>query len=153
MGAPGRPGAPAFLFGYTLGTQAVRKASVPGAEVVEMTEHPSFSAHVAKESIAAVVRTADQLIVGQVHARPSKRLKDEMNHVSDRFIAITDARVYDSSGSRLLFETAFILVSNAHIVSIAPVSAVTMFGEVPWASDALAGDPATLKPRPIDRVS
>ena len=118
-----------------------------------MNEHPSCSAHVAKESIAAVVRTADQLIVGQVHARPQKRLKDEMNHVSDRFMAITDARVYDAGGNRLLFETGFILVSNAHIVSIAPVSAVTQFGEVTWATSALSGDPSTLTPRAIDRVS
>jgi hypothetical protein len=118
-----------------------------------MNEHPAFSAHVAKESIAAVVRTADQLIVGQLHARPQKRLKDEMNHVSDRFIAITDARVFDAAGTRLLFETGFILVSNAHIVSIAPVSAVSQFGDVTWASSALAVDPAALKPRPVDRVS
>jgi len=97
-----------------------------------MDEKSLFSPHVAKESIAAVIRTPDQLIVAQLHARPQKRLKDEMNHVSDRFIALTDARVYDSGGARLLCEAAFMLLSNAHIVSITPVSAIERCGDGEW---------------------
>ena len=145
--------APASCLRGTLQGSDGQDGAPHGASGVDMNEHPSFSAHVAKESIAAVVRTADQLIVGQLHARPQKRLKDEMNHVSDRFIAITDARVYDGGGTRLLYETAFILISNAHIVSIAPISAVSQFGDVSWASSALAGDAAALEPRAIDRAS
>lgn len=119
-----------------------------------MSEHPAFAAaHVAKDSIAAVIRTADQLIVGQLHARPQKRLKDEMNHLNDRFIAITDVRVYDAGGSRLIFETGFMLVSNAHIVSIAPLSSMTQFGDAAWATTALTGDPTALRPRAVDSAS
>ena len=45
------------------------------------------------------------------------------------------------------------LVSNAHIVSIAPLSSVTQFGDAPWAAAALSGDPRGLQPRAVDRVS
>jgi hypothetical protein len=119
-----------------------------------MPDPTPVAARIATETIAAVVRTPDQLIVGQLHARPKKRLKDEMNHVSDRFIAVTAARVYDASGTRMLYETSFLLLSNAHIVSITPMSAVTRFGEVEWASALLDGTPApaVLLPGARDRV-
>jgi hypothetical protein len=112
------------------------RATLPGSKIPGVRAMDDkgtlFTSHVAKESIGAIVRTADQLIVGQIHARPQKRLKDEMNHLSDKFIAITDARVYDAAGTSLLYETAFMLVSNAHIVSLTPLSAVAQFGDSIW---------------------
>ncbi len=98
-----------------------------------------FTNHVTKESIAVLLRTPDQLIVGQLHARPQKRLKDEMNHVSDRFVALTAARVYDAAGTRMLYEASFVLLSNAHIVSITPLSAVEQFGDAEWGRRLVAG--------------
>ena len=77
------------------------------------------------------MQTGDQLIVGRLHAEPGKRLKDEMNHSSTRFIAITDARVYDASGRQLLYKTDFVLVANSHIVSVTPRQSVTS-GQAPW---------------------
>ena len=94
-----------------------------------------------------MIRTADQLVVGQLHSHPQKRLKDEMNHVSDRFIAVTAARVYDAAGSRLLYETSFLLLSNAHLVSVTPVSAVTEMGDAAWGA-AVMEQVAALRPRP-----
>ena len=86
------------------------------------------------DRIEALVRTSDQLIVGRLHAEPGKRLKDEMNHSSTRFIAITDARVYDAAGRELLYKTDFVLVANSHIVSVTPRQSITA-GQAPW-SDA-----------------
>ena len=86
------------------------------------------------DRIEALVRTADQLIVGRLHAEPGKRLKDEMNHSSTRFIAITDARVYDSAGHALLYKTDFVLVANSHIVSVTPRQSVTA-GQPPWSDE------------------
>ena len=86
------------------------------------------------DRIEALVRTGDQLIVGRVHAEPGKRLKDEMNHSSTRFIAITDARVYDAAGRELLYKADFLLVANSHIVSVTPRQSITA-GQAPW-SDA-----------------
>jgi uncharacterized protein DUF6812 len=84
------------------------------------------------ERIEALIRTADQqFILGKVHSQPGKRLKDEMNSDSSRFIAITDARVYDATGGHLLYETSFLLLANDHIVSVTPRSSVTG-GELPW---------------------
>jgi hypothetical protein len=83
------------------------------------------------ERIEAVIRTGDQLIVGRLHAEPGKRLKDEMNHTSTRFIAITDARVYDAAGRALLYESDFLLLANDHIVSVTPRDSVTG-GQAPW---------------------
>jgi hypothetical protein len=83
------------------------------------------------ERIEAVIRTGDQLIVGRLHAEPGKRLKDEMNHTSTRFIAITDARVYDAGGRVLLYQSDFLLLANDHIVSVTPRDSVTA-GQAPW---------------------
>jgi hypothetical protein len=94
-------------------------------------DEPRRPLHVPTERIEAVVRTGDQLIVGRLHAEPGKRLKDEMNHNSTRFIAITDARVYDAAGRELLYRTDFLLVANGHIVSVTPRQSVTG-GHAPW---------------------
>jgi len=83
------------------------------------------------ERIEAVIRTGDQLIVGRLHAEPGKRLKDEMNHISTRFIAITEARVYDAAGVELLYQADFLLLANDHIVSVTPRQSVTS-GRAPW---------------------
>jgi hypothetical protein len=83
------------------------------------------------ERIEAAIRTGDQLIVGRLHAEPGNRLKDEMNHNSSRFIAVTDARVYDAAGLELLYKTDFLLLANGHIVSVTPLQSVTG-GRTPW---------------------
>ena len=83
------------------------------------------------ERIEAAIRTGDQLIVGRLHAEPGKRLKDEMNHISTRFIATTEARVYDAAGLELLYQADFPLLANEHIVSVTPRQSVTS-GGAPW---------------------
>ena len=86
------------------------------------------------DRIEALVRVGDQLIVGHIHSEPGKRLKDEMNHSSTRFIAITDARVYDATGRELLYQTDVVLVANGHIVSVTPLKSVTS-GQAPWSEE------------------
>ena len=73
---------------------------------------------------AVAIRTPDQLLVGFMHARPQKRLKDELNGNSDHFVAVTSARVYDGAGSRLLYESSVVLLDSGSIVSVTPISAV-----------------------------
>jgi len=82
------------------------------------------------DRIEAIVRTTVQVVVGRLHAEPGKRLKDEMNHTSTRFIAVTEARVYDPAGA-LLYETDFVLLANEQIVSITPWTSITT-GSPPW---------------------
>src|SRR5687767_2344141 len=76
------------------------------------------------ETVAVAVRTADQLLVGFLHARPQKRLKDELNGNSEHFVALTSARVYDGAGSRLLYESSVVLLDGGSIVSVTPLNAV-----------------------------
>ena len=74
--------------------------------------------------MAVAVRMPDQLLVGFLHARPQKRLKDELNGNSDHFLALTSARVYDGAGSRLLYESSVVLLDSGSIVSVSPISAI-----------------------------
>jgi hypothetical protein len=104
------------------------------AIIAAVTEAPR-PLRVPTDRIEALVRAGDQLIVGRLHCQPGKRLKDEMNSDKTRFIAVTDARVYDAAGRQLLYETSFLLLANDHIVSVTPRQSVTA-GESPWVEAA-----------------
>lgn len=86
----------------------------------------------AKETMPVVVRAGDQLIVGELHVMPNKRLKDELNITKDAYIALTDARVYGADGTRLLFAAAVVMVSMSQIVCVAPLSAIKEPWDVAW---------------------
>ena len=90
------------------------------------------------DRIAAAIRTDREVIVGRLHAEPGKRLKDEMNHISTRFIAVTEARVYDVGGQDLLSATDFLLIANDRIITVTPLDSITS-GRAPWHG---GGDPA-----------
>src|SRR5688572_30495761 len=103
------------------------------------TQRPLY---VPTETVAVAIRTADQLLVGFMHARPQKRLKDELNGNSDHFVAVTGARVYDGAGTRLLYESSVVLLDSASIVTVTPISAVSP-RESAWAKLLVApADPA-----------
>lgn len=59
-----------------------------------------FTEVVSKEPVAVIIQTSLNRIEGAIHARPGERLKDELNH-QDRFVAITDAVIYDLSGQEV----------------------------------------------------
>ncbi len=91
-----------------------------------------FTARVSKEPTITVIRTIDQLIVGDVYTRPDQRLKDELNSDRERFLAVTDASVYDVTGQELLFKSSFLLVSYEHIVFLSPVDAISEQHRLTW---------------------
>ena len=95
----------------------------------------------AMEMMSVVVRAGNQLVVGELHVMPNKRLKDELNITKDAFIALTDARVYEAEGTQLLFAAAVVMVSMSQIVCVAPLNAVKEPWDVAWL-------PAALRPRP-----
>jgi hypothetical protein len=105
------------------------------------TQRPLF---VPTETCPVAVRTADQLLVGNLHARPQKRLKDELNGNSEHFLALTAARVYDGEGSRLLYESSVVLLDSASIVSVTPLSAIgptpAAWSKILEVTDSPAGD-------------
>jgi hypothetical protein len=96
-----------------------------------------FSQRVAKESVAALIRTTDHLIVGYVYIRPDYRLKDELNSDAGRMIAVTEARVYNEEGTKFLFATGLLLLSYNHVLFLSPLDAVSATDGALWAEDLM----------------
>lgn len=80
-----------------------------------------FTPHVNKEPVRALVQTADQLLVGTLYTHVEKRLKDDLNTSSERFLALTDVQVYTKDAGRLLYVSSLVLVGYTHIVAISPL--------------------------------
>jgi hypothetical protein len=91
-----------------------------------------FTPRVAKDTLPALIRTADQVIVGHVYVRPEKRLKDDLNEDTSRFLPITDARVYDAVSETLIYHSSFLLVAYQHIIMLSPLDALENIRPVPW---------------------
>lgn len=92
-----------------------------------------YTPRVAKDTLPALIRTADQVIVGHVYVRPEKRIKDDLSEDTSRFLPVTDARVYDATSETLLYHSAFLLVAYQHIVMLSPLDALAEVRAVPWA--------------------
>jgi len=93
-----------------------------------------YTPRVPKDTLPAFVRTVDQIIVGQVYIRPDKRLKDDLNEDTSRFLPITDARVYDAGSEKLLYHSSFLLIAYSHIILISPLDALADIRPTPWQS-------------------
>lgn len=91
-----------------------------------------FTARIAKNSVAAFVRTLDQVVVGYVHIRPDRRLKDDLSDDPSRFLPVTNAQVYDTTGKTLLFESSFLLIAYHHIIMISPLEAMDAGQRAAW---------------------
>ena len=91
-----------------------------------------YTPRVAKDTLPALVRTHDQVIVGHLYVRPDKRLKDDLNDDSSRFLPVTDARVYNAADDTLLYHSSFLLVAFRHIIMISPLDALAQVGSPPW---------------------
>jgi hypothetical protein len=91
-----------------------------------------FTPRVAKDTLAAFIRTDDQIIIGHVYVRPDKRLKDDLNEDASRFLPVTDARVYDAASESLLYHSSFLLIAYAHIIMLSPLEALADIRPVPW---------------------
>jgi hypothetical protein len=91
-----------------------------------------YTPRVAKDTLSAFIRTAHQIIVGHVYVRPDTRLKDDLSEDTSRFLAVTDARVYDAAKEKLLYHTSFLLVAYEHIIMLSPLDALADIRPVPW---------------------
>jgi len=78
-----------------------------------------FTQVVSKEPILVVVQTAQNIIHGQMHVRPDTRLKDELNNLRERFVAVTDATVHTLQGDEI-YRSSFLVLNVDHIVWITP---------------------------------
>ncbi len=77
-----------------------------------------FTDVVAKDVIRATIQTLTVRLVGDVHVRPDKRLKDELNR-DEQFIAMTDVVVYNAADQKI-FVSDFLAINTDQIVWVDP---------------------------------
>lgn len=99
-----------------------------------------FTPRIAKDTLPAFIRTAEQVIIGNIYARPEHRLKDELSDDNSRFLAVTEARVYAAANEQLLYHSALMLVAYEQIVMISPLAAHEHIRDVPWQTAQLDGE-------------
>lgn len=75
---------------------------------------------VRKTPTPVIVRTNHHFVIGNYHARPAIRVIDDLMN-GERFLAITDATVFDTNG-RLCYRTKFMIISREHVEWIIPKS-------------------------------
>jgi hypothetical protein len=77
-----------------------------------------FTDIISKTTVPAIIQTSLHRIEGSLHVRMDERVKDELDR-NELFLAVTNARVFDSSGVAL-YETDFMTISRSHIVWVIP---------------------------------
>jgi hypothetical protein len=77
-----------------------------------------FTNFISKKTVPATVQTLTHRIHGEIHVRPSERLKDELNR-SEKFLAITNAVVFDTRGQEI-YRSEFLTLNREHIVWLIP---------------------------------
>ena len=78
-----------------------------------------FTNYVTKKVIRARIQTLSHYIEGEIHVRIDKRFSDDINE-AERFIAVTNAVVFDPKGSEL-FSCSFLVVNRDHLIWLIPV--------------------------------
>lgn len=73
---------------------------------------------VLKKSVPCTIQTITHRIHGDVHVRPEERLLDEVIR-SERFIAVTNASIYDTRGNRV-YKTDFLTLNREQIIWLIP---------------------------------
>ena len=78
----------------------------------------AFTKNIEKVAVKVVIHTHSAIIIGEIHARPSLRLIDEIIN-GDQYVAITDADVYDKS-SKARLNTKFLILNREQIELLIP---------------------------------
>jgi hypothetical protein len=78
-----------------------------------------FTEVISKEAVPVIIQTVTHSVRGNIHIRPSERLKDEINQ-AEPFFAVTEASICDLAG-REVYRTDFLVVYREHIVWMLPV--------------------------------
>ena len=74
---------------------------------------------ITKSPIKIVMQTTLHRIHGMMHVRVGDRVKDELD-TADHFLAVTDAELFDISGTNLIFKTKFLAVNLNQIIWVIP---------------------------------
>ena len=74
---------------------------------------------ITKSPIKVIMQTTMHQIHGMMHVRVGDRVKDELD-TADHFLAVTDAELFDISGTNLMFKTNFLAVNLNQIIWVIP---------------------------------
>lgn len=72
-----------------------------------------------KLTIPAVIQTVTQRISGKIHIREWERVKDMLDNATEKFLAVTDVKVYNFRGE-VIHECSFMAINMEHIVWVNP---------------------------------
>ncbi len=78
-----------------------------------------YTDRVAKRDVEVIISTNHHLIKGVFHLTPDNRIKDDLNG-DERFIAVTQAQVYDPLGKNLLYQSEFIALNKDMVIWVLP---------------------------------
>lgn len=78
-----------------------------------------FTQVVSKKPILVIIQTTRNIIYGSIYVRPDVRLKDELDSLRERFLAVTDAVIYTPEKIEL-FHTQFMVVNIDQILWLMP---------------------------------
>ncbi len=74
---------------------------------------------ITKSPIKIIMQTTMHQIHGMMHVRVGDRVKDELD-TADHFLAVTNAELFDVSGTNLMFKTNFLAVNLNQIIWVIP---------------------------------
>lgn len=77
-----------------------------------------FTDVITKDPVPSIVQTLINRIQGNLHVRISDRVTDELNR-DEKFIAVTDAEIYDLHGQKI-YDVEFMLVNSDQVIWIVP---------------------------------
>ena len=78
-----------------------------------------FTDIVHKERVSSLIQTVTNLVHGDIFLRPDQRVKDELNNNQEKFIAVTEAEIYDAEG-KVIYRSAFLTLNKDHVIWIRP---------------------------------
>ena len=76
-----------------------------------------FTNVVRKDAVYVRIQTATHQIQGEIYLSHDQRIKDQLEF-SEKFLAVTSAKVYDLSG-KMVYEAVFITLNRDQIIWLA----------------------------------
>jgi len=78
-----------------------------------------YTSRLNKKIVQVVISTAANIVRGTMYVMPDIRLKDDLNS-NERFIAVTDAEVFDQSGKMRLYQNDLLILNKDQITWLLP---------------------------------
>ena len=79
-----------------------------------------FTQQVNKRPVPVIVFTNTWQIKGNMHILPDRRLKDDFNTGTERFVAVTEAELFSAETGKLLYRSSVIVLNKDSIVMVMP---------------------------------